>query len=376
VQTEHNLPIVHRWLPVTEFFASLSRMTLGFWGAFWQQFRRLPLYYRVLLANILVIVLGALGGTLLATWIGRDPDQLSTLPLFLCITVIGAGLSIAVNVLLLHAAFKPLTALHRTAVRVQAGDLSARVPIDTATDPEMARLATTFNATLEELQAEQQQMREMTHQVIRAQEEERRRISRELHDDTAQVLFAQLLQVAALKSLDEPKVDTIAGELETSTVHAIEGVRRLALELRPPALDDLGLEAALNELCHRFRSQNDCTIDLHVSGLRNRLATDVELVLYRIAQEALTNIGKHAKAKSVYLDLVRKNGSITLTIRDDGVGFEEGRFTASDGVGLGLGLFGMEERAELIGGTLRIRSAPQNGTVVRCDIPYEGPVAA
>ena len=211
--------------------------------------------------------------------------------------------------------------------------------------------------------------RDLASQVISAQEDERRRVSRELHDDTAQVLFAQLLHVTALKSSDDPRIQEVAGRLEQSTVAALEGVRRLALELRPPALDDLGLAEALGELCQRFRESTGCAVKLDVRGMRGRLSAEVELVLYRVAQEALTNVAKHAKATLVNIDLERTEHDVSLSVKDDGTGFDRSRFSPSDGVGLGLGLFGMEERATLLGGTLRIWSTPGHGTEVFAFVP-------
>jgi signal transduction histidine kinase len=143
----------------------------------------------------------------------------------------------------------------------------------------------------------------------------------------------------------------------------------LALELRPPALDDLGLAEALGELCQRFRESTGCTVELDVRGMRGRLSADLELVLYRVAQEALTNVAKHARATVVRVDLERTEHDVSLSINDNGIGFDRSQFPPSDGVGLGLGLFGMEERATLLGGTLRIWSTPGLGTEVFAFVP-------
>ena len=206
-------------------------------------------------------------------------------------------------------------------------------------------------------------------QVIRAQEDERRRIPRELHDDTAQVLFAQLLRLTTLKSSPDPVIHATAATLEQMTAEALEGVRRLALELRPPALDDLGLSAALGELAQRFAEQLDIHIDYQARGLRGSASPEIELVLYRVAQEALTNIAKHANASAVSLDVDRNSEDVTLSIRDDGDGFDRSATSISDGRGLGLGLFGMEERVALVGGRFRIWSQIHLGTEIFAFIP-------
>ncbi len=239
-------------------------------------------------------------------------------------------------------------------------------------DPQLARLAETFNGTLDELERDRAELRELASQVIQAQEDERKRIARELHDDTAQVLFAQLLSVSAMKASPSSEVRATAETLENMTVEAIEGVRRLALELRPPALDDLGLREALDDLAQRF-SENLCipvTFDVH--GQRDRLPGEVELVLYRVAQEAMTNIAKHARASHARIVLNRSPDCVTITIDDDGRGFDPTVPTRRDESGLGLGLFGMEERVSLVGGVLSIRQLEPSGVRIEASIPLTG----
>jgi signal transduction histidine kinase len=219
-------------------------------------------------------------------------------------------------------------------------------------------------------------LRALSSQVITAQEEERKRISRELHDDTAQVLFAQLLRLTALKASPSADVRGTAAALEEMTAEALEGVRRLALELRPPALDDLGLQAALADLAQRFGEQLGIPIDYQPRGPRGRLPAEVELVLYRVAQEALTNVAKHAQASHVWIDLDRDPNDVTLSVRDDGRGFDPAQETQRDGRGLGLGLFGMAERVGLVGGCFTIWSRPGEGAEIFAFIPLAGAAPA
>jgi two-component system sensor histidine kinase UhpB len=236
-------------------------------------------------------------------------------------------------------------------------------------DPRIARLVETFNDTLDELERDQAQLRQLATQVIDAQEGERKRIARELHDDTAQVLFAQLLRLTGLKSSPHTELRHTAEQLETLTVEAIEGVRRLALELRPPALDDLGLREALGDLVQRFAENTSIDAHLDTSELRVRLEPEVELVLYRVAQEALTNVMKHSRATSVSIVVDRTDDQVNLAIDDDGVGFDPSLVGVRDESGLGLGLFGMEERVALVGGKLAIRQLAPSGTRVIATIP-------
>jgi two-component system sensor histidine kinase UhpB len=329
----------------------------------------IPLLYKVLLANGLVVVLGATVGTLITarTVQGRgDTDEIWLMCTF---AAVGIVLSLGVNYLVLRAALQPIDRLAEVAERVKAGDFSSRVRPSRFPDPQLARFGSTFNETLDELESDRDQLRQLTSQVINAQEDERKRIARELHDDTAQVLFAQLLRLTALKASDHDQVRAAAEALELSTVDAIEGVRRLALELRPPALDDLGLWAALGELAQRYADRGGIVVDYDWRGSRERLPADLELVLYRIAQEALTNVEKHSRASRASIVVSRQPHEVVLSIRDDGVGIAASSPEHRDERGLGLGVFGMVERSSLVGGTLRITPVEPHGVAVDAIIP-------
>ncbi len=330
---------------------------------------RLPILYRVLIANSAIVVLGAVVGTWATTLAVRRQFEFGGLPPVLVFVLLGLVLSVAVNYVVLRAAFRPLEMLTRVSEAVRQGDLSARAVPLPAGDPQMAHLAQTFNRTLDQLERDRAALRHVTSQVISAQEEERKRVSRELHDDTAQVLFAQLLRVAALKGSPNNEVRDAAAALEEMTVEALEGVRRLALELRPPALDDLGLAAALDDIAQRYGEQLGIAVEFQARGTRGRLPAEVELVLYRVAQEALTNVAKHAAATAVAVDLDRGPFDVTLSVRDNGVGFDP-RHAATDApAGSGLGLFGMAERLALVGGGVSIWSHPGGGTEVFAFVP-------
>ena len=331
--------------------------------------RRLPILYKVLIANAAIVVLGAVAGTWLTIRTVRGDPEPAEAPLVLAFAGLGVVLSVLVNYLVLRAAFRPLTSLARAAEAVRQGDVSARAEPTSIGDPQVAHLTETFNRTLDELERDRAELRSVASQVIRAQEEERKRIARELHDDTAQVLFAQLLRLTALQTSSNQEVRGTAAALEDMTAEALEGVRRLALELRPPALDDLGLHAALADLAQRFGDQLGIPVDYQARGPRARLPAEVELVLYRVAQEALTNVAKHARAKHVAVDLDRAAHDVSLSVRDDGRGFDPARETARDGRGLGLGLFGMAERVALVGGTFAVWSQPGAGTEIFAFLP-------
>jgi two-component system, NarL family, sensor histidine kinase UhpB len=331
--------------------------------------RNVPLFYRVLLANVAIVVLGAVAGTYVTATTILDQELSSRFELMLLFGATGGVLSVLVNVVVLRAAFGPIDQLERLTDAVRAGDLSARATAVPLSDPQISRMIDTFNTTLDELEQNQRRLRELATQVIEAQEGERKRIARELHDDTAQILFAQLLNITAFKSSESLDVQRVAEHLEPLTVEAIEGVRRLALELRPPALDDLGVLEAIGELVQRITDNAGPEVELTAKLSRERLSPEIELVLYRVTQEALTNIVKHAQADRVTVYLSRDAGRVTLVVEDDGLGFDLDAIATRDERGIGLGLFGMEERATLVGGFLTIDTKLLQGTRIEMQIP-------
>ena len=335
-----------------------------------------PIFYKVLIANAAVlIVAGSFGAWLVGSSARDDPNE-STIPAGAVFLIVALVFSLAANYFVLRAAFKPLEVLEATTRAVREGDTKARVKLANLSDPQIAELADTFNETLDQLDRDRNQVRDLASQVVRAQEDERKRISRELHDDTAQVLFAQILRFATLKGHQNPEIRAVAESLEHSTAEALEGVRRLALELRPPALDDLGLYEALGELSQRMGESRGVNVDYQWRGSKARLSPDMELALYRVAQEAFSNVAKHSGASRASLDIDRTALDVTISIRDAGSGFDRNTPFDQDDSGIGLGLFGMEERVTLVGGSFRIWSKYGEGTEVFAHVPLKPGIAA
>ena len=209
-------------------------------------------------------------------------------------------------------------------------------------------------------------------QVTRAQEEERKRIARELHDDTSQalvVLSRQLDDLASsAKGLPEDKRDLLEN-LRQQTNNIMEGVRRLSQDLRPPTLDRLGLLPALEWLTSNVSTNSGIAIDVSVHGAGRRLSADVELLLFRIAQEALSNVWRHSQATSAEVMVEFDEKKIRITVKDNGKGFELPG-SAGDLARKGkLGLAGMQERARLLGGSAKVESEPGKGTTVTIEAP-------
>jgi signal transduction histidine kinase len=207
--------------------------------------------------------------------------------------------------------------------------------------------------------------REAVRRVVQAQEAERQRLARELHDETGQALTSILLGLKPLEDAlaDDPKRTALA-ELRELVVNALQDVRRLAVELRPAVLDDYGLVPALERLIDAFAEQSDVRIDFHSALGETRLPSEVETALYRVVQESLTNIVKHADAGNISVSLARRESGVAAVIEDDGAGFDP---RAADGDGIGL--LGMRERLALIDGRLEIESRPGAGTTVVAEVP-------
>jgi signal transduction histidine kinase/HAMP domain-containing protein len=230
------------------------------------------------------------------------------------------------------------------------------------------------NASLYEEQRQSEMLRrQLMERGIELQEEERRRIARELHDQTSQRLTSVLMTLGALgevESLDE--VQAYVSDLRTVVARTLEEVHDLALELRPRLLDDLGLVAALRHYLGEFRDRFHLLTDLQVVGLDDeRLPSRVKTALYRIAQQALVNVARHARAESVGVLLGDRGSSVVLIVEDDGVGFDVEEVMGSHVLQTNLGLYGMRERASLLGGSLTIESAPGGGTSVFVEIPLQ-----
>ncbi len=207
--------------------------------------------------------------------------------------------------------------------------------------------------------------RDSIRRVVEAQELERARLARELHDETGQALTSILLGLKPLEQTAESAEARAALESVRELVIAtLQDVRRLAVELRPSALDDFGLVPAVERLTDTFREQSGLHVDLETQLGEERLPTEAETTLYRVIQEALTNVVKHSAASRVSILLRRKNGAVVAVVEDDGAGFDP-----SDTRADAIGLAGMSERVSLAGGRLQVESSPGSGTTVVAEVP-------
>jgi two-component system sensor histidine kinase UhpB len=271
---------------------------------------------------------------------------------------------VVANVLLLRRVVGPVQALTAFARQVDYSTLGQRVPGRAEPTSEAGELAITFNEMLTRLQAER---RESTGRVLRAQESERLRIAQELHDQVGQELTAVLLGLSRVTARVPENVREDALSVQDAVRHSLEDVRRIAVELRPEALDDLGLASALAVLCERFSGQLDLDVAGRIAADLPPLPADVELVVYRVAQEALTNVARHSASSRAELTLTQTGNSLVLIVGDYGLGLP------ADGVP-GTGMRGMQERAALIGASLTIGNRRVgSGCEVRLQVPLGQP---
>ncbi|HVB75402.1 MAG TPA: sensor histidine kinase [Ktedonobacteraceae bacterium] len=324
----------------------------------------IPIFYKVLIANSVIIFVGATGGTWLATHLNVSPY--ATPMSLVGFIAVGWLISIALNFVVLQVAFRPLTLLGKVMQRVQAGERSLRAPL-TGVDPQADQLASAFNMVLEALD---DASRHRASQIINAQEQERQRIARELHDETSQVLTSLLISLAVLEeSFQSQEARERIADTRALAHSTLRAIRNLSIDLRPSALDDLGLLPALRWYVKEYQKKCSIDVDFLSSGLKERLPAEMETALYRIVQESLTNTARHSDAKKVSITLRETEDAVKATIKDDGCGFDYDALLKNPGQERGLGLAGMHERAVLLNGTLHIFSEPGKGTTVKVDMP-------
>lgn len=329
---------------------------------------RTSLFTKVLVANGIIVLVGAVSAVLIFTyfWRGEVPSPAWELALI----AIGLIVSLGVNYAILRVAFRPLFTLQATLDRVRQGDFSARVP-EVAGDPDIARVTEIANLMLDRL-AEHRQA--VSSQILRAQEEERKRIARELHDETAQSLTSIVVSLEAVEQqfggaeMDEQLVARLRHTKEIAQ-RTLDETRRLMFDLRPSVLDDLGLVPALRWFISQRVLPRGLKADFQATGLETRLPEELETALFRIMQEAITNSVKHARANTIRVQLTCEADRIVGVVADDGQGFQPVHVTSKPAKDRGLGLFGMQERAVLVGGTVQIESTPGRGTTVRITVP-------
>lgn len=341
------------------------------------------LFQKILFTQMVMVLTGTITGFALSAQLTESGHL--NLFAFVTVIVLAVTLSGGISFLMLRRAFQPFHELQHVLAKIHDGHPRAQATLGRISDPDIKHFSNALNQMLNRLdenarviQEDQHQLQLMTARVINAQENERKRIARELHDEASQSLTAMIMGLEGARSIAETVnssvLETKLTALKELAANTLEELRKLALDLRPTMLDDLGLIPAVR-WCARQGSEAagfEFKFELENLSENERLAPEVETCLFRIAQESLTNIIKYANATQVTIRLIRKeNGEIFMSVLDNGCGFDlsEARVRAYNGGHLGL--FDIEERAALLGGHVRIitRKGESSGTCIYISIP-------
>jgi two-component system sensor histidine kinase UhpB len=312
-----------------------------------------PLAWRIFAVNAVILVAAALA-------LALSPATVS-FPIALtegAVLAVGLVGLLLMNLVLVRRSFAPLQRL--TGLMHSVDLLKPGQRLDVSGPREVRDLGAVFNEMLGRLERERH---ESGWDSLKAQETERKRVAQELHDEVGQALTAVMLQIGRLaKRAPGDLADELREALETTRT-SLEDVRRIAKQLRPEALDDLGLVPALNALASSFAQRTGLRIRRELPEETPSIGDEAELVVFRVAQESLTNAARHAQSTRVDLTLTHGRSRIVLHVRDYGSGI--------DGAAAGSGIRGMRERALLIGAELSIAAAPGGGTEVMLSLPLE-----
>jgi two-component system, NarL family, sensor histidine kinase UhpB len=314
----------------------------------------MSLFWRVFAANAAILTAGALVLAFVPSPLRGDRALIDSFGL-----VVGLVVMLVVNGILLRRLFRPL---ERLAERMESADVlggGQRVPV--LSSGEIGTLERAFNQMLDRLENER---RDAGAYALKAQEDERQRLARGLHDEVGQSMTAVLLQLKRITASASQEQLTQLAEAQQVVKTSLEDVRRLAQELRPELLDHLGLASALASLADGFEERTHVRVRRQLERDLPPLEPRTELVIYRVAQESLTNVARHAQATEVLLSLERGTDSMVLRVIDDGLGFDPRH-------GEGGGLRGIRERALIVGGAAAINPGPGGGVEVRLEVPAE-----
>ncbi|AHG92574.1 histidine kinase dimerization and phosphoacceptor region (plasmid) [Gemmatirosa kalamazoonensis] len=284
------------------------------------------------------------------------------------ILAVALGLALLLNGMLVVLALRPVREIEAVAARVWRGDFGARVVPSPVADAELARLGCTLNLLLDGLASDRDRLRAAAAQTMRAQDAERSRIARELHDSVAQSIAALAYQLtAAARDATDPATTARLAELRAFAGTVLEEVRALSHTVHPRVLDDLGLVPGLQWLARTMSERSDLQVTVTAApDVADGASPEVMAALYRVAQESLRNVERHAHARTADVRLARDHAALVLEVRDDGDGFS---LADAEARRPGMGLFAMRERVDLVNGRVHIDAAPGRGTRIRASVP-------
>jgi two-component system sensor histidine kinase UhpB len=322
---------------------------------------RVPLAYKLAGAN-LGVVLAAWGAY--AAYHGPAADWR-----MLSVMAIALALGLAVNLLLVSIALRPIRDLEETATRVWAGDLETRVPRSAVADAELAHVGGMLNILLTALSEDRARVRTLAQEVVRSGDRERSRVGKELHDSIAQSLAALRYQLIAIeREATDPDLAEKLRAVRHAAGEVLEQVRLLSLAVHPQILDDLGLVAALRQLARTTtdRAVISVTVTPEAESQLRSLPSDVAVAVYRVARESVANALRHGAPATIDIGVGLAGDELVMHVADDGNGFD---LASTEKDGRAMGLFQMRERIALLSGKVEIVSTPQQGTDVRVRVP-------
>ena len=355
--------------------------TLRLWAAarrqqaagIWQKTAGISIFARIAIGNSLIIIFGAIGGTLITRIVTERGAETAWIVLMVSVGVV---ISILLNLYILQAALAPMRDLSTLVSQisdspVQELEVSLRNP-----DPDTARLAASLSALIDQLYSNNRQLQQLSKRAIRAQEEERVRIARSLHDDTGQALLSLMYTLESLEKHvpqdDQAIQDRISDALVVAS-EALGSLRRVIRDLRPAVLDDLGLVSATRWYARSRLEATGVLVDFQADAESLPLSGELNITLFRIVQEAINNISRHAHAENARIRLGLDQDEVFLDIKDDGIGFQVSGNTA-EAINLNhWGLAGIQERINLVNGRLIVESAPGKGTHLQVRAPLSSP---
>lgn len=335
-----------------------------------------PLFYKILLANVTIVLLSAVVATLLAlTRLGGlapGAGQVGTLlEAVIYGGILAAVLSLVLNAFLLGLALSPLRRIEDAARRVADGDMKARAPTSPLADADHRSLAEVFNHMLDTLETSRVRQRQLALRVLSAEEGQRQRVAWELYNGAAQTLASILLRIRlatghGTAAAAGSEVEFLQ-ELRSEVLAALESIQGLARRLRPPELDDLGLLPAIEAQARSVSELTGVRVTVDCDGTEPELGTDTVLTVYRIVEEALRNVARHADATEARVAIRQNDATVHLEVQDDGVGFELEE--ALERAAPTAGILGMQERAEYLGGRMTMETGGGTGTRIHVQFP-------
>ena len=343
-------------------------ITSGLLARYRQSLLRISIINRVLIGNSVIIIFGAIAGTIFT----RQLTLLGNVRLILLFSTVGILITLLVNYWIIHTALRPFHELADAIEQVDRGQINIPESLKNYQDPDIQRLVTAIDLMLSRIAEYTSQLQALSERAINAQEEERVRIARSLHDDTAQSISMLIIHLERLNSMipvDRPDLTRYIIDSQGVATRLLENLRKIIWDLRPSILDDLGLVSAIRWFARNNLEKAGVKVEFWAEDQDMRLPSPLETMLFRIAQEAISNILRHANASLVSIRLSRPDQQIHLEIRDNGYGFEVGKSSNSLPDRRPLGLLGIQERASLMHGQVRIDSSKESGTCLQVLIP-------